>query len=70
MTADYAAFLASKAQFGAAVGFEPVWMPDFLFGFQRALVEWNIRQGRSATFADCGLGKTRRTWSSGPTGRC
>jgi len=41
-----------------ADGFEPVWMPDFLFGFQRHLVEWAIWQGRGAIFADCGLGKT------------
>ena len=39
-------------------GFDPVWMPDFLFDFQSALVEWAIRKGRAAIFADCGLGKT------------
>src|ERR1700739_42178 len=33
-------------------------MPDFLFEFQAALVEWAIRKGRAAIFADCGLGKT------------
>ncbi len=33
-------------------------MPDFLKDFQSSLVEWNIRKGRSAMFADCGLGKT------------
>tara|TARA_R110000803_G_scaffold43701_7_gene93044 strand:+ start:1165 stop:2451 length:1287 start_codon:yes stop_codon:yes gene_type:complete len=33
-------------------------MPDFLFPFQTHLTEWAIRQGRSAIFADCGLGKT------------
>ncbi|MHC4162552.1 MAG: helicase-related protein, partial [Planctomycetota bacterium] len=27
-------------------GFEPRWMPDFLFPFQRALVEWATRKGR------------------------
>ena len=58
MMLDYAAFLRKKAQYGRDAGFEPVWMPDFLFGFQRALVEWAIRKGRSAIFADCGLGKT------------
>jgi SNF2 family DNA or RNA helicase len=39
-------------------GFAPVWMPDFLFPFQRDLVEWALRKGRAAIFADCGLGKT------------
>jgi hypothetical protein len=33
-------------------------MPDFLFDFQRALLDWGIRKGRGAWFADCGLGKT------------
>ena len=33
-------------------------MPDFLFDFQAALVEWAIEKGRAAHFADCGLGKT------------
>lgn len=39
-------------------GFDPIWMPDFLFDFQKALVEWSVQKGRSAIFADCGLGKT------------
>jgi len=55
---SYQDFLERKSQLGSMDGFEPVWLPDFLFDFQRALVEWNIAKGRSATFADCGLGKT------------
>jgi hypothetical protein len=55
---DYAAFLARKSQFGGMSGFEPVWMPDFLFDFQKSLVDWSVRKGRAAIFADCGLGKT------------
>lgn len=39
-------------------GFAPVFMPDQLFDFQRALVEWSVRKGRAAIFADCGLGKS------------
>lgn len=58
MNASYGAFLASKAQYGEDSGFDPLWMPDFLFDFQRALVEWALRKGRAALFADCGLGKT------------
>lgn len=54
----YAEFLASKAQLLDAGGFEPVWMPDWLFPFQAALVDWSVRMGRAAEFADCGLGKT------------
>ncbi len=55
---DYSAFIDAKTQAGADAGFDPVWMPDYLFDFQRALVEWAIRRGRAAIFADCGLGKT------------
>jgi hypothetical protein len=55
---SYADFLASKRQLAGDYGFEPNWMPDFLFDFQRSLTGWNCRKGRSATLADCGLGKT------------
>jgi hypothetical protein len=54
----YTDFLARKAQFDGDAGFDPIWMPDQLFDFQTALVEWAIRRGRGALFADCGLGKT------------
>ena len=55
---DYAAFLDRKTHLGNASGFQPLWMPDFLFPFQRALTTWAIEKGRAAIFADCGLGKT------------
>lgn len=55
---SYTTFLERKARFGESAGFEPDDLPDFLFDFQRHLVEWSIRSGRSAIFADCGLGKT------------
>lgn len=54
----YVTFLERKARMGEGSGFEPLWLPDFLFPFQRALVEWAVRRGRAAIFADCGLGKT------------
>ena len=57
-TLDYAAYLDRKAHEGAEHGFEPTFMPDKLFGFQAALVDWSVRKGRAAIFADCGLGKT------------
>lgn len=56
--ADYEAFLDRKSQLGGEHGFAPLWMPDFLFDFQRALLDWAIRRGRAAIFADCGMGKT------------
>lgn len=55
---SYAEFIRFKSQGDDAGGFEPTWMPDFLFDFQRHLVDWNLTRGRTATFADCGLGKT------------
>lgn len=63
---DYTDFLDRKTQGGADSGFSPLWMPDFLFDFQSALVEWAITKGRAAILADCGLGKTAMglTWAS------
>ena len=54
---DYCDFLDNKRQLGGQHGFEPIYLPDFLFDFQRWLLEWAIRKGRAAIFADCGLGK-------------
>ncbi|MEJ2886115.1 hypothetical protein [Actinomycetospora aeridis] len=55
---SFSAFLAARRQLDAAGGFEPTAMPDHLFDFQRDLVQWAVRQGRAALFADCGLGKS------------
>lgn len=55
---DYREFLNKKSQAAWNDGFKPIWIPDFLFPFQQSITEWNIIKGRSATFADCGLGKT------------
>jgi hypothetical protein len=55
---DYSVFLERKTHLGNQSGFEPLFMPDFLFPFQRAMTTWAIEKGRCAIFADCGLGKT------------
>lgn len=55
---EYADFLQSKSQIDTRDGFAPVWMPDCLFDFQSAMVEWALLAGRGALFEDCGLGKT------------
>jgi len=55
---DYAAFLASKSQDDSEYGFDPSWVPEFLFEFQRDMVQWSTRKGHAALFEDCGLGKT------------
>lgn len=55
---DYYKFLESKRQLSGEFGFDPVFMPDQVFDFQRHLIEWACRKGRAAIFADCGLGKS------------
>jgi hypothetical protein len=55
---DYTKFLDDKCQSGSMTGFEPTFLPDCLFDFQKALTTWAIQKGRAAIFADCGLGKT------------
>jgi hypothetical protein len=55
---NYSDFLDRKTHLGADSGFEPLFMPEFLFPFQQAITEWAILKGRCAIFADCGLGKT------------
>lgn len=58
MNKQYQEFLDNKSHIGTFDGFDPIFMPDFLFDFQVHLVDWSIRKGKSAIFADCGLGKT------------
>lgn len=53
----YDEFIKTKAVRAAPRGHEPSYLPDFLKPFQRHLVEWNVRTGSCATWADCGLGK-------------
>jgi hypothetical protein len=55
---DYREFIAKKSQLGGSQGFEPTFLPDALFDFQRYLTEWLCRRGRGAALAACGLGKT------------
>ena len=54
----YSDFLVEKTQAGAEHGFDPTYMPAYLFDFQAALLDWAVRKGRAAVFADCGMGKT------------
>lgn len=54
----YEEFLQKKTHLSGEFGFDPVFMPDGLFDFQKHLVEWAVRKGRAAIFADCGLGKS------------
>lgn len=55
---NYQEFLNNKQQNNECWGFKPIDIPDYLFDFQKHLVDWSLRKGRCAIFADCGLGKT------------
>lgn len=56
---DYAKFLSDKAMFDEPSGLpNPPKISGNLFDFQGDIVRWSLRRGRSAIFADCGLGKT------------
>lgn len=56
---DYQRFLSEKNATTAPVGLAeiPPLSPS-LFPFQRDIVEWALKVGRAAIFADCGMGKT------------
>jgi replicative superfamily II helicase len=55
---DYKTFLERKRHSIGDFGFEPNYIPDIAFDFQRAIIEKAVRKGRMAVFADTGLGKT------------
>jgi hypothetical protein len=55
---EYDRFIERKSQLAGNFGFDPVWIPDQAFDFQKHLIEWICRKGRGAVFADCGMGKT------------
>lgn len=57
---DYQEFIAKKTELAIPTGIEaPFDLPASLFDFQRDLVEWALKRGRAAIFADTGLGKSR-----------
>ncbi len=55
---NYDDFIEGKTQQVDGAGFAPRALPSWLYDFQAALVDWSLRKGRAAIFADCGLGKT------------
>lgn len=54
----YEDFLREKRAGASDAGFAADVAADALYDFQREIVEFSARKGRSAIFADCGLGKT------------
>ena len=55
---NYEQFLASKRHSIGNFGFDPVWMPDCAFDFQKHIIANAVKKGRMGIFADTGLGKT------------
>lgn len=55
---EYLRFLEGKTHSQGSFGFDPTFVPDILFDFQKELVSWSTMKGRASIFADCGLGKT------------
>ena len=43
---NYNKLLDKKRHSDYSLGFEPSFMPDFLFGYQKALVQWALKKGR------------------------
>ncbi len=56
---SYSEFLIKKQIQDTPSGFEANGsIGEYLFPFQKDIVRWSLRRGRSAIFADCGMGKT------------
>ena len=55
---NYKEFLESKRHSIGNAGFEPVYIPEMAFDFQKEIITRAVRKGRIAVFADTGLGKT------------
>ena len=55
---DYKEFLENKKHLLGSFGFEPNYIPDMAFDFQREIIKKACLKGRMAVFADTGLGKT------------
>ena len=53
---DYQEFLEKKKIQPQLSGFKAESLNVNLFDFQRVIVEWALRRGRAAVFADTGLG--------------
>jgi hypothetical protein len=54
----YKEFLKTKQHLTGDFGFEPNFIPDIAFDFQKHIIEKAVRKGRMGIFADTGLGKT------------
>jgi len=55
---NYQNFIENKKHSIGKSGFNPNFIPDIAFDFQKHIIETAIEKGRMAIFADTGLGKT------------
>ena len=55
---EYEQFLKNKRHSIGNFGFEPNFIPNIAFDFQRHVIEKSVLKGRIANFLDTGLGKT------------
>jgi hypothetical protein len=55
---NYQEFLENKKHSSVNYGFEPKFMVDTMFDFQKYIAAYAIKKGRCAIFLDTGLGKT------------
>lgn len=65
----YGDFLKQKAVSDVYAGFNAHTLNPNLFDFQLAIVQWALKKGRAAVFADTGLGKTltQLSWADAVT---
>lgn len=54
----YSEFIRTKRHMVGEFGFDPTWIPESAFDFQKHIIEKAVRKGRIGIFADTGLGKT------------
>jgi len=55
---EYSDFVSTKKHSIGNYGFDPLWMPDIAFDFQKHIITRSLVKGRVGVFADTGLGKT------------
>ena len=55
---DYRAFLQEKKFYAPSCGFTPQSITPFAFPWQRPVIDYACRKGKSAMWEGCGLGKT------------
>lgn len=72
---EYLDLVAAKARKDVPTGHKAESLNEHLFDFQHVIVDWAVKRGRAAIFADTGLGKTlmQLSWAdevSRHTGKC